>query len=276
MTKLLTVFAALVAVFAASTSAAPDQSFPKRIDLPDGFRPEGIAIAGQRFFTGSLGNGAVYSGNLRTGRGAILVQPQAGRVAVGMKADRGRLFVAGGDRGNGFVYSATSGARSRLVPVLDERQLRQRRRRHEGRRLVHGLVQARPVPRAVGSGRTSGRTVHSHDGSAHGRLRAQSRRLQRERDRGNRERDDARHRPVGHRQALHRHLSRRDTGDRARGWPGRAERRRHPARGSDAVRRPEPAEHGGEDRDRSELALRPRPAPDRRSGLRRPDDGCDP
>ncbi len=111
MTKLLTVFAALVAVFAASTSAAPDQSFPKRIDLPDGFRPEGIANAGQRFFTGSLGNGAVYSGNLRTGKGAILVQPQAGRVAVGMKADRGRLFVAGGDSGNGFVYSATSGAR---------------------------------------------------------------------------------------------------------------------------------------------------------------------
>ena len=28
-----------------------------------------------------------------------------------MKADRGRLFVAGGDSGNGFVYSATSGAR---------------------------------------------------------------------------------------------------------------------------------------------------------------------
>ena len=109
MTKLLAILTTLAAVFAASASATSDAAFPKRIDLPDGFQPEGIAIAGQRFFTGSLANGAIYSGSLRTGQGALLVQPQAGRIAVGMKEDRGRLFVAGGRNGNAFVYDARTG-----------------------------------------------------------------------------------------------------------------------------------------------------------------------
>jgi sugar lactone lactonase YvrE len=109
MTKLLALFAAVATVLAASASASTDAAFPKRIDLPDGFQPEGIATAGQRFFTGSLETGAVYSGSLRTGKGALLVQPQAGRVAVGMKADRGRLFVAGGNTGDAHVYDAKTG-----------------------------------------------------------------------------------------------------------------------------------------------------------------------
>ena len=58
MTKHLVVFAA-IAVVVSSASAATDQSFPKRIDLPDGLQPEGIAAAGERFFTGSLETGAV-------------------------------------------------------------------------------------------------------------------------------------------------------------------------------------------------------------------------
>jgi sugar lactone lactonase YvrE len=40
----------------------------------------------------------------------VLVQPQEGRWAIGLKADRGRLFVAGGDTGDAFVYNAKSGA----------------------------------------------------------------------------------------------------------------------------------------------------------------------
>jgi sugar lactone lactonase YvrE len=110
MTKLLALLIALAAVVAASASATSDAAFPKRIDLPDGFQPEGIATAGQRFFTGSLATGAIYSGSLRTGQGALLVQPQTGRIAVGMKEDRGRLFVAGGRNGNAFVYDARTGA----------------------------------------------------------------------------------------------------------------------------------------------------------------------
>jgi sugar lactone lactonase YvrE len=109
MTKLLALFATVATVLAASASASTDAAFPKRIDLPDGFQPEGIAAAGKRFFTGSLATGAVYSGSLRTGDGALLVEPQAGRIAVGMKEDRGRLFVAGGRNGNAFVYDARTG-----------------------------------------------------------------------------------------------------------------------------------------------------------------------
>ena len=84
--------------------------FPSRIDLPGGFQPEGIATAGERFYVGSIPTGAVYRGSLRTGAGAIIVQPQAGRAAIGLKVDRGRIFVAGGNTGNAFVYSATTGA----------------------------------------------------------------------------------------------------------------------------------------------------------------------
>jgi sugar lactone lactonase YvrE len=109
MTKLLALFAAVATVLAASASASTNASFPKRVDLPDGFQPEGIATAGERFFTGSLATGEVYSGSLRTGKGSQLVPPQAGRIAVGLKEDRGRVFVAGGRNGNAFAYDAKTG-----------------------------------------------------------------------------------------------------------------------------------------------------------------------
>jgi sugar lactone lactonase YvrE len=108
MTRLLLALTTLVAVVASVAGA--QNAFPSRIDLPDGFQPEGIAIAGEQFYVGSIPTGAVYRGSLRTGAGALLVQPQAGRAAIGMKVDRGRLFVAGGNTGNGFVYSARTGA----------------------------------------------------------------------------------------------------------------------------------------------------------------------
>ena len=74
-------------------------------------RPEGIAVSGQTFYTGSLGNGAIYRGNLRTGQGAVFVAAGPGNAAaVGMKADRRRLFVAGGPTGNGFVYDTRTRA----------------------------------------------------------------------------------------------------------------------------------------------------------------------
>jgi outer membrane protein assembly factor BamB len=85
--------------------------FPERIDLPDGFFPEGIAIApGGTFFTGSLSTGAIYRGDVKTGEGDILVPPQAGRIAVGMKVHKGLLYVAGGDTGDAYVYDARTGA----------------------------------------------------------------------------------------------------------------------------------------------------------------------
>jgi hypothetical protein len=46
------------------------QIFPDLIQLPNGWRPEGIAEGrGTSFCVGSLVNGAIYRGDLRTGDG---------------------------------------------------------------------------------------------------------------------------------------------------------------------------------------------------------------
>src|SRR6266540_2740618 len=61
---------------------------PAVISLPNGFQPEGIA-AGQRttFYVGSFPTGAIYRGDLQTGKGDVLVQAQKGRQAIGLKYD---------------------------------------------------------------------------------------------------------------------------------------------------------------------------------------------
>ena len=106
----------LVAMFATPASAAPGDTFPKIIPLPDvpgGWQAEGIASGrGTTFYAGSLANGAIYAGDFRTGEGRILVPGQADLMAVGMYVDRrtNYLFVAGGLGGQGRVYDASTGA----------------------------------------------------------------------------------------------------------------------------------------------------------------------
>jgi len=113
-TLLTTVAAALLVV----TAAAAKSSFPEVISLPNGWQPEGIAVGdGTTFFVGSIPTGAVYRGDLRTGKGTTLVQAASGRAAVGIEFDRGRLFVAGGSTGKGFVYDARTGALVREVQL---------------------------------------------------------------------------------------------------------------------------------------------------------------
>ena len=103
---LLAATVAVVAVPAAFAKAA----FPETIALPNGWQPEGIAIGnGTTFYVGSIPTGAIYRGDLRTGRGAPLVQGATGRAAIGVDFDHGRLFVAGGSTGKGFVYDARTG-----------------------------------------------------------------------------------------------------------------------------------------------------------------------
>src|SRR5918992_1215210 len=92
-------------------TAVAKSAFPETIRLPDGFRPEGIAIQGNTFYVGSIPTGAVVRGDLRTGQVDPFV-PGVGdetKAAIGMKVDRGRLWVAGGPTGKGFVYSARTG-----------------------------------------------------------------------------------------------------------------------------------------------------------------------
>jgi sugar lactone lactonase YvrE len=82
---------------------------PTRINLPDGWQPEGIASNGSQLFVGSIPTGAVYTVNSATRRGRIFVRGRDGRAAIGLKVAGNRLWVAGGPTGRGFVYSATTG-----------------------------------------------------------------------------------------------------------------------------------------------------------------------
>ncbi len=110
---ILSVLFMLVLVPALSTFAAGHETYPDLIGLPTGHAPEGIAVGrGSSFYAGSLANGSVFGGDLRTGAGEIVVPPQEGRIAVGLSVDvrTDYLFVAGGPGGAGYVYDAATGA----------------------------------------------------------------------------------------------------------------------------------------------------------------------
>jgi sugar lactone lactonase YvrE len=113
MRRLIVLFALLLAVGAPTAAGAA--AFPDRIDLPDDFAPEGIAIGrGTTFYTGSLSGQGIWRGDLRTGDGAFLVE--GGGPFVGMKVDRAnRLWVAGGPAGNGYVFDAATGGDPLIV-----------------------------------------------------------------------------------------------------------------------------------------------------------------
>src|SRR5512133_3307539 len=86
--------------------SASTTTFPDLIALPTGFQPEGITVGqGSTFYTGSLANGAIYRGDLRTGEGSVFIPGSAGQVSVGMKYDESShyLFVAGGPTGQARV-----------------------------------------------------------------------------------------------------------------------------------------------------------------------------
>lgn len=95
-----------------STSVAHASPFQEIIPLPEGFRPEGIVSGyGTEFYVGSLANGAIFTGDFRSGTGSILVEGDTGKVAVGLSFDErtGYLFVAGGPTGTAAVYDTSNG-----------------------------------------------------------------------------------------------------------------------------------------------------------------------
>jgi sugar lactone lactonase YvrE len=116
MVRIVSIVAALTAIGAVLVGGSPaaieKKPFPEVIQLPTGFRPEGIEVGrGTTFYVGSVANGAIYRGNLRTGSGAILVPAAAGKAATGIELDsRNRLFVAGAGTGNAYVYDANTAA----------------------------------------------------------------------------------------------------------------------------------------------------------------------
>ena len=114
MSRLAT--AALV-VPALVLTVAASSPFPASVPLPTNFSPEGITVGtGSTFYVGSLVDGDIYRGDLRSGQGAVFVDAPPGREALGLKVDEPHhlLFVAGGITGHGYVYDGRDGA-----PVAD-------------------------------------------------------------------------------------------------------------------------------------------------------------
>ncbi|WP_370619916.1 SMP-30/gluconolactonase/LRE family protein [Mumia sp. Pv 4-285] len=108
--KLVVAIATVLAAAVLAPPPATAQAFPDRLELPDGFLPEGIALGpGPTAWFGSRADGDIYEVDLRTGRGEVISQGP-GTPSVGMKSDRrGRLFVAGGPAGDGRVVSTRTG-----------------------------------------------------------------------------------------------------------------------------------------------------------------------
>ena len=104
---------AAAAVTAAALLAAPAPARtggPAVIPLPSGYQPEGIASGtGNRLYVGSIPTGRVTLVDARTGAIDEIVPQRPGRSAIGLKVDRGRIFVAGGMTGRAFVYDARTG-----------------------------------------------------------------------------------------------------------------------------------------------------------------------
>jgi hypothetical protein len=113
MKRIPLLFAALLALLFAGAPVAAAANFPPRIDLPDGWQPEGITSGpGTTFYAGSRATGAIWVGDLKTGDGHVLVEGGSGRVALGVdyQASTGILWAAGGPTGVVSAYEASTGA----------------------------------------------------------------------------------------------------------------------------------------------------------------------
>lgn len=97
---------------AAPAVAGGSANYPDEIDLPDMF-PEGIAVGeGSTFYVGSLADGRIYKGDLRTGEGAFFTEPTGAfpLTTLGLDVDRhNRVWAAGAAAGVGRVYDGVSG-----------------------------------------------------------------------------------------------------------------------------------------------------------------------
>jgi hypothetical protein len=101
-----------------ASPAAHGGNFPARIDLPDGSFPEGIESGrGTSFFVGSMTDGAIFRGDVRTGAMSVLAPGAPGLASAGIAYDarHNRIWVAGVGpmlvgRGDVRAYDASSGA----------------------------------------------------------------------------------------------------------------------------------------------------------------------
>jgi sugar lactone lactonase YvrE len=105
---------------AAAHSDRGDRSGDATIELPAGFAGEGVATgAGGAFYAGSLADGRIARGDLRSRTSEVFVSAPAVAPAVGLKADvrHGLLWVAGGPSGKAAVYDLQSGASNSVLTL---------------------------------------------------------------------------------------------------------------------------------------------------------------
>lgn len=116
------VAAATLSTVGSAATAHPTMPFPSRIALPDGFSPEGLTIGrGTTVYVGSVGNGAVWRGDVRTGRGSVLIPGAPGREKAGLKLDeRGRLWSADFSAGAASVHDGETGTQLAHYQFTDE------------------------------------------------------------------------------------------------------------------------------------------------------------
>lgn len=96
----------------------------KTVTLPTGFQPEGItAGGGDTFYVGSVADGRIWVGNVKTDHGRELVAPVAGRSLRGLLLDRhsGWLWAVGSQGSEGLVLavSARTGDVKATITVPD-------------------------------------------------------------------------------------------------------------------------------------------------------------
>lgn len=105
----------LVLILTGAAGAASLAPFPDTISLPDGFFPEGIVVGkGSNFYAGSLVDGRLFHGDVRSGQQLGQSDPVPGQLAVGLAFD---------ERTN-LVYSAGGpGAMGGKVAIFDGRSL---------------------------------------------------------------------------------------------------------------------------------------------------------
>jgi sugar lactone lactonase YvrE len=115
--KMVAALAAPV-VLAAAAAGAAAQSGPSRLNLPNGWQPEGIAAGpGNQLFVGSFPTGAVVRVDARTGSSRVVVSGRRGRAATGLKLSGGRLFVSGAGTGKAWVYNARTARQVRAFQL---------------------------------------------------------------------------------------------------------------------------------------------------------------
>ncbi len=123
--SILAVLAAVLSLGLAPSAAAGHHPKVDRIELPDGWQPEGITTDGRALYLGSLADGALWKADPRSGRGRLLAAGAEGRVAVGVEYDRRRdlVWVAGGPTAVVRAHDADSGRAVRSYEFPGERFL---------------------------------------------------------------------------------------------------------------------------------------------------------